>query len=63
MVEYWINVVYLALVLAAFTQYRRLLLAENSTLKIAGKKPKKKAYKKIVREIQLFSELPIENRL
>jgi len=27
MVEYWINVVYLALVLAAFTQYRRFVLA------------------------------------
>ena len=28
MVEYWINVVYLALVLAAFTQYRRFVLAD-----------------------------------
>jgi len=27
MVEYWINVIYLTLVFAAFTQYRRLLLA------------------------------------
>jgi hypothetical protein len=27
MVEYWINVVYLAVVFAAFTQYRRLVLA------------------------------------
>jgi hypothetical protein len=26
-VEYWINVAYLALVFAAFTQYRRFLLA------------------------------------
>jgi len=25
--EYWINVIYLAVVFAAFTQYRRLLLA------------------------------------
>jgi len=31
-VEYWINVVYLALVLAAFTQYRRLLLADVGIL-------------------------------
>ena len=27
--EYWINVIYLALVFAAFTQYRRLLLAAH----------------------------------
>ena len=27
MIEYWINVVYLAVVFAAFTQYRRLVLA------------------------------------
>jgi len=26
-IEYWVNVIYLALVFAAFTQYRRLLLA------------------------------------
>ena len=31
-VEYWINVVYLALVFAAFTQYRRLLLADVGIL-------------------------------
>ncbi|MGO9374162.1 MAG: hypothetical protein ACLQBD_18995 [Syntrophobacteraceae bacterium] len=29
MVEYWINVCYLALVFAAFTQYRRLILAAH----------------------------------
>ena len=29
MVEYWINVIYLTLVFAAFTQYRRLLLAAH----------------------------------
>jgi hypothetical protein len=29
MVEYWINVVYLTLVFAAFTQYRRFLLAAH----------------------------------
>jgi hypothetical protein len=29
MVEYWINVAYLALMFAAFTQYRRLLLAAH----------------------------------
>jgi hypothetical protein len=29
LVEYWINVIYLALVFAAFTQYRRLLLAAH----------------------------------
>ncbi|KPK94616.1 MAG: hypothetical protein AMJ94_01160 [Deltaproteobacteria bacterium SM23_61] len=29
MVEYWINVVYLALVFAAFTQYRRFVLAAH----------------------------------
>ena len=29
MVEYWINVVYLTLVFAAFTQYRRLVLAAH----------------------------------
>ena len=27
MVEYWISVIYLTLVFAAFTQYRRFLLA------------------------------------
>jgi len=31
--------------------------ALNSTLKIAGKKPKKKNYKKVVKEIQAFSKL------
>ena len=29
MVEYWINVCYLTLVFAAFTQYRRFLLAAH----------------------------------
>ena len=29
MVEYWINVIYLTLVFAAFTQYRRFLLAAH----------------------------------
>jgi len=29
LVEYWINVIYLALVFAAFTQYRRLVLAAH----------------------------------
>ena len=29
MVEYWINVAYLAVVFAAFTQYRRFLLAAH----------------------------------
>ena len=29
MVEYWINVCYLALVFASFTQYRRLILAAH----------------------------------
>jgi len=29
MVEYWLNVIYLTLVFAAFTQYRRLLLAAH----------------------------------
>ncbi len=29
MVEYWINVVYLTLVFAAFTQYRRFILAAH----------------------------------
>jgi hypothetical protein len=29
LVEYWINVVYLALVFAAFTQYRRFILASH----------------------------------
>lgn len=28
-VEYWVNVIYLALVFAAFTQYRRLILAAH----------------------------------
>lgn len=32
MVEYWLNVVYLALVFAAFTQYRRLVLAAHDIL-------------------------------
>ena len=27
LVEYWVNVIYLALVFAAFTQYRRIILA------------------------------------
>jgi hypothetical protein len=30
--EYWVNVVYLALVFAAFTQYRRLLLAAHDIM-------------------------------
>ena len=42
MVEYWINVVYLALVLAAFTQYQlevdainaELLKAKNNVIKL-----------------------------
>jgi hypothetical protein len=29
MVEYWINVIYLTLVFAAFTQYRRIILAAH----------------------------------
>jgi hypothetical protein len=32
MVEYWINVCYLTLVFAAFTQYRRLLLAAHDII-------------------------------
>ena len=35
----------------------KIARALNSTLKIAGKKPKKKNYKKIVQEIQSFSKL------
>ena len=32
MVEYWINVCYLTLVFAAFTQYRRFLLAAHDIM-------------------------------
>ncbi len=32
MVEYWINVIYLTLVFAAFTQYRRIILAAHDVM-------------------------------